>query len=314
MKWYHIFLLIVIIIITLGITLVIRKNKQYNKIKKELYNYIKISDKKLSNVVVGKKKKLGKITTLITTSPIPCMNSIKIIRQTIDSLSMIKSLLDEQVIICFDGGVVDPIQNINSKCTNLNDDISLLKYKLYKNNVKIYALENLPYVSFSELPVRGCLTKNLHNSFSNINTKYINVMQHDLPIIKHFDVDELLNAMEHDPEIKLVRYVYNSNKYHENYTKKCFNENSIYTKLVTNIEKKYNNITLSTCSQWSDNNHITTVDYYTNIVFPKTLYKKSFMENTLDCLPIKDHSLYGTWYLGNINDGYYIKHIDGRYC
>lgn len=40
----------------------------------------------------------------------------------------------------------------------------------------------------------------------NIDSEYINVMQHDMPIHKAFPVLEVIQAMPSCPEIKLVRY------------------------------------------------------------------------------------------------------------
>ena len=73
---------------------------------------------------------------------------------------------------------------------------------------------------------------------------------------------------------------------------------------------KTNNITLSKSNQYSDNTHITTKLYYNTYVFPN-VNMNSFMELDIDCQVGK--KLPDTiWHLGKYEEGYYIKHLDGR--
>ena len=71
-----------------------------------------------------------------------------------------------------------------------------------------------------------------------------------------------------------------------------------------------NNIKFTKCNHFSDNNHIVSTDFYKKNLLPK-LKKMSFPEYSLRCHPVVEND-YSFYYLGDINDGNYIRHIDGR--
>ena len=63
-------------------------------------------------------------------------------------------------------------------------------------------------------------------------------------------------------------------------------------------------------SNWfSDNNHITTKEFYNKFVIPN-IYDYSFME--YGNLQFLVDELESIWYLGDYNDGNYIEHLNGR--
>ena len=173
-------------------------------------------------------------------------------------------------------------------------------------------------VKFSELEYRSCLTHNLNNAFKLglVNTEYVNIMQDDLPIIKSFDPKKIIECMKKDKEIKLVRYANNENKYHENYVSGTCKE--LNGKVVSET-KKIDGLTFTRANQYSDNNHIISKKYWTDLLFPQIKDQYSLMEISkidgklfnMPCI-CKYQKEFGTWYLGDINDGYYISHIDGR--
>jgi len=310
--FYFIFLLIIMLLILINSNSIKNNTSDLKKIRLKSEEELNVSEKN-HTLKFEKFQPQYQITTIITTSPILCMKNINIISETIDSLFINPILVNNHVIICFDGGPLDPNNIIDEKCANLGNEINIYEYETYKNKVKAYALTLLPYVSFSELLFRGCLTNNIHNSFHMIKTEYINIMQHDLPIIKSFDIESIIKIMEHDKLVKLVRYVYDTNNFHNEYTKNFIKYDPKKYKALLPMQKKiYGDVILTICSQWSDQNHITSKKYYEDVVFPVTLLKGSFMEHFMFCLPIEDHKKYGTWFLGEIYDGYYIKHTDGR--
>ena len=251
------------------------------------------------------------MTTIITTSPYRCMLKKNHLLQTVKSLSLVPYLTKIPIMVCFDGAELDPHHPVDPKCshpTNPSD------YETYKKQSKKAILNLFPHVQFFELPYRGCLTKNIHQCFHHVTTEYINVMQHDLYITKYFPIVSVMNVMRNHPEIKLVRYSCSmNNERHEIFTENLCKKRNFQCLPFQKEEIQREGVFFSRCHQWSDQNHITTSDYYRNIVFPETLSFSSFMEHHLMVKPAFDHDRYGTYYLGSYKDGNYCRHSDGRY-
>ena len=264
------------------------------------------------------------ITTIITTNYSNCASGIEIMSQTLDSLKLVPLLLENKIIICFDGGPMSD-NSVHEKCSKVLSDEEIIRYNIYKTCVKIYALRNLKHVIFKELETRGCLTKNIYQAFSEVQTKYVNIMQYDLHIIKGFDLKNVLDAMdENEDKIDTVRYCLYTNKVAEitNITRSIYREcKNLFTGIkINNIfhleTLRTEKVNFSHDSEWSDNNHIAKTTHYVNDVFPETLHENSFMEHKIKYYPrIKDKKMnYKTWFLGDYSDGIYVKHIDGRHC
>jgi len=240
------------------------------------------------------------ITTIITTAPHKAIPSPKFIEQTIRSLEKVPLFRDSHVIIGFDGCQVIN-KDLHKKCTQ---EFSCELYNTYKNNVKKIAHMYLPWVTFVELPERGCLSTLLFNCMTKVDTEFVNVMQQDLPIIKGFNAPKIINIMKNNITMDLVRYSDKGNKIHEDYTKKeCKNT-------LPQVNITLDGINFSQCSQWSDQNHIAKLEHYKYLVWTKT-NPLSFMEDQLMCYPV-GNNYKRIWYLGDINDGYYSDHTDGR--
>jgi hypothetical protein len=245
------------------------------------------------------------ITTLITTSPIKSMPNISLIKTTINSLKLVNNLYESPIIICCDGGIRDKKKQkkLSNKCEQFLSESDIHNYNKYKQNLKEFIKDKLN-IKIVELNFRGGLTLNLKNGMKYVNTKYVNIMQHDLPIIRSFSLNILDVINDHN--IDLIRYVRKSNKFHEEYVHKIVNKTPFkYDEYV------YNNILFTKCNQFSDNNHISTLDYYNTIIFPRCR-DGYFMEDQLFELPILNKIPGNYMYLGGINDGGYIKHLNGR--
>lgn len=245
------------------------------------------------------------ITTIITTAPYSHMNESFHLQHAVQSLSRVPMLLENPVFICFDGGEIDPSVPLNPRCAHPTD---LAEYERYKDRNKSWILERVPHAQFFELPFRGCLTRNIHQCFHKIETEYIHIMQHDLPIEKEIPLLCILEVMNQHPEIKLVRYAARAeNRFHEEFTRDAMGIESLPQE-----EVELEGTRFSRCNQWSDQNHITTRRYYQDLVFPETLPQYGFMENHLLFKPITNHTRYGTYYLGGYEDGGYCRHSDAR--
>ena len=247
------------------------------------------------------------ITTIITTSPIISMPKISLIEITINSLRLVDNLYESPIIICCDGGMRAPKRmHLSDKCKNLVSKSDIDNYNKYKQNLKEFIKDKLN-IKMVELDFRSGLTINLKNGMKYVKTKYVNIMQHDLPIIRPFPLNNLLDVMD-THNVDLIRYVRKSNKFHEEYLRRSIKkENTPFTYK----EYVYNNILFTKCNQFSDNNHITTLDYYNTEIFPRCR-DGDFMEDQLITAPILNKIPGNYMYLGGINDGGYIKHLDGR--
>jgi hypothetical protein len=82
---------------------------------------------------------------------------------------------------------------------------------------------------------------------------------------------------------------------------------------IFNLIKVNNNYSYISTPGWSDQNHLTYTDYYKNIVL-KECKDGNFMENYLEgkITNLLEHKKYGTFLFGKLNEGPYIKHLDGR--
>lgn len=238
------------------------------------------------------------ITSIITTAPQKSIPSPHIILETIKSLSL-GSLDKSCVIIGFDGNKVRD-HNLHPKCKS---EFSEELYNEYKNNVKKEARAILPNVDFVEMPERSCLTNLLKECMSKVNTKFVCVIQQDLPFIKSFNPNNIMSLMTKNSKVKMVRLAFYSNEFHEKWTKD-YCGNSLEPEKISFMGDTY-----ITCSQMSDQTHITTVSFYNDNIWPN-VKPLDFMEHQIICNPViyNDRSV---WYLGDINDSY-IGNTDGR--
>ena len=250
------------------------------------------------------------LTLLITTAPAIANPSTYILEQQFHSL-VEAGLSQCQVVLCFDGDAVDDTDELlDVKCKRLGGHEDLEKYELYKQAARKLAQDMLPRVSFSEAPRRLGLTHNLYQGFELVRTKYVFVIQDDLILVRRVDFAAILGCMEDDPSVKLVRFAWGKNRIHQDVMHKH------YSPVTTpEAEMKARGITLARSSQYSDNNHIASAEYYHTLVFPITLKRHSFMEHDLVALParvLEAHAVWGTWYYGSYDDGDYLHHLDAR--
>lgn len=223
------------------------------------------------------------LTVIITASFIPSHPSIKIIQETIESLQLINIPSNSKIVLAHD----------YSK--NLN-------YIKYIENLNKY-IEHYSNIKIVERKSHGHLTGNIRNSLQDIHSKYILVIQHDLPFISKFDILKVIYDMEENDNIKYVRF----NK-RKNVKLGFDSQNNLF-----GLEQKQKNYIYTRTPAWSDNNHLCLTSYYNNIVM-KECPDGCAMEQKLHT-KIKDeetHKKYGTYLFGGLNNQAIIKHTDGR--
>lgn len=222
-------------------------------------------------------------SVIITASFIKSHPSIEFIKNTIQSLKYTTMKPNTPIILAHD----------------YSDDI---KYKEYLNKLKIYIYDKANII----LVVRdthGHLTGNIRNAFNYVKTKYVLIIQHDLPFTNTFNIEKIIEDMEINTELKHVRFNKRKNiKYgfdalNDLFGKETPSKNYVYTRTPG----------------WSDNNHLCLAEYYKNLVLrecedgkpmEKQLHKNITTEET--------HNTYGTYLFGGLNQHAFIKHTDGR--
>jgi hypothetical protein len=119
----------------------------------------------------------ARITTVIATSPTPTIPEIGHIRRTVESLDFVPELAASPILIVFDA----PNGN------GANPD-----YEQYKRNVKTY-YEDRANVKMLHLAAWGCLSGVMERAAALV-ARFMFVQQHDLPLVRRFDCDKVLNV------------------------------------------------------------------------------------------------------------------------
>lgn len=224
------------------------------------------------------------LTIIITASYIPSHPSIKIMKETIESLSCLSIAPNTNIILAHDYN--------NNKM-----------YTEYLNNLYAY-IKTLSYnVIVTVCKTHVHLTGNIRNALDYVKTKYILVVQHDLKFIKECDIQNIIHDMDENPSMKYIRFNKRANE------KKGWDaKNSLFG--LQHVGKYY---TYTRTPAWSDNNHICLTSYYRDIVM-KECKDGGPMEGTLH-FKIKDKSSwerYGTYLFGALDYPAIISHLDGR--
>ena len=223
------------------------------------------------------------LTIIITANFIRSHPTIKLIQETIESLQLINMPHDTEIVLAHD----------------YNNHINYIKY-FEKLNEYIKSYSNIKIIKRKD---HGHLTGNIRNALQYVNSKYILVIQQDLPFIAKFDIQKVIYDIEVNNNIKYVRFNKRKN------IKSGFDAlNHLF-----GLQVKQENYTYTRTPAWSDNNHLCLIGYYTDIV----------MKECPDGCPMEErlhgknkneelHKKYGTYLFGELHHPQVIKHTDGR--
>jgi hypothetical protein len=237
--------------------------------------------------MVNKTNKSGvKLDVIITTAYSPYLNSIVNLKKTIESIKNITDLRTNEVryrlIIALDG--------LNPNYNSIWHQISYRRFvrkvtKFEKKGVIIAVNKNW-----------GHLSGNLNNAFEfAVRSRFTLVVQDDLMFICDLPIQEIITTIETDAKIKHVRFNRRSNIVSGRDTK------------LTQI--KSGSLFFLKTNNWSDNNHITSSDYYRKIVFPLIGNKKTYPEDVLRKFNETDSEVCGTYIYGKLNSHQTIQNI-----
>ncbi|GFH44647.1 hypothetical protein CTEN210_01121 [Chaetoceros tenuissimus] len=247
-------------------------------------------------------------TVIVLSSLIPTHPSIHMINRTITSVrSKIHGLHGPKIIITVDGL---PLRSTRRRKRNPVEDINQFEENIdriekYTDTLRKY-FYNDPSVTILAHAKHLHISNNIQNALDYVDTKYVYIVQHDFEFIRQVNHTEIINAMENDPDVlRIVRFdkgndIESVNHYHY--------------RLKSNGCKvqKYQNESKFILAQWSDNNHITTKDYYREafeMMGPTPrIVEHFFMANwrKLDCF-------YANQWLYKYEPGNpFLNHLDGR--
>jgi GTP:adenosylcobinamide-phosphate guanylyltransferase len=224
-----------------------------------------------------------KYSVIITASFIISHPSIDFIKCVIESLKYIHMDKDTPIILAHD----------------YSEDS---RFREYLKNLKNYII-NYKNIKIVVRNSHGHLTGNLRNAFNEIKTEYVLIIQHDLPFIRDFEINKVIEDMNHNPKLKHVRFNKRANI-------KAASDalNNLFGKQI--VSKNY---TYTRTPSWSDNNHLCLSDYYRDIILKECDDGKAMEQYLIKKSKNNDiHNKYGTYIFDEINKPAYIKHLDGR--
>ena len=143
---------------------------------------------------------MNNITFVITTH---CMkkeptNSSYII-DTIKSFNLIKNFNNSKIIVSFDG----------SKFPELNQ-----QYDTFKHDIRVFLGQHFDKSQYETIYhyQNLNLVAHLRKTLQYVKTKYVFIIQQDLPFLRSFDLQSVLHDMEQHPQIKHIRFNDTRNK------------------------------------------------------------------------------------------------------
>src|SRR3989338_3942168 len=241
----------------------------------------------------------SKITVITTTNPIPSIPDTRFLYHAQASLFRIPAFARCKKIIVFDG-----LQPAFEKRAE--------DYEKYKQKV-IELAKTDPYFSNTELIFCDKwvhLAGAMKEAIKHVATPYLFVHQHDFVLQKDFDLEAILATMDANPHVKHVRLAkFPTNMYAAQWE---------FDAPVDQVIEGPAFVPLSRTGGWSDNDHITRLDYYKDFVLsrcghgPMEWSLHPALKNAMLQQGWKGHLPFGTYLLGNPADGGYIFHADGR--
>jgi hypothetical protein len=237
--------------------------------------------------MVNKTKTSGvKLDVIITTSYSPYINSIVNLKKTIESINVIKDLrtnaISYKLIIALDG--------LNPNYSSIWHRISYARF--VKNVMKLEKQGAVIAVNTNW----GHLSGNLYNAFRlAVRSRFTLIVQDDLMFINDLPINRIITVMESNAKIKHVRF---------NRRKNIVSGRDTQLKQI-----KSGGLFFLKTDNWSDNNHITTADYYRKIVFPRIVNKKTYPENVLRKFNKIHPEVCGTFIYGEIKADQSIVHL-----
>ena len=250
------------------------------------------------------------ITTIVTDSFHGNTTGTDMIVRTVASLAQVSGL-SGNVRLVFDGIEMPESRTaFHSRCQS---PIDKQAYSAYKRDA-VGGIMKLPLganVVITELPKRGCLSGTVHQALANVSTRFVAIMQGDLPVLRSFDLPGLLALMRADHRVQKVSFTAGPNACYQHAAEvicrahRAMKRGPVAT-VTSSLPPHFN---LTPALMWGDGNHVATIQHYKTLVLPR-VKTGTFMEIAVFCGPWRDHSGWGTFLLGPKADGHYSRHAN----
>jgi hypothetical protein len=245
---------------------------------------------------------LDELTVIVCASYLDSHPAITFIEEVIESLELTGIPKNTAIILSHD--------KLHPKAEGFFEkERDYLEY--FKNLEEYVRTSRFTNIKISIAPEWGHLTRALKYAVSQVQTKYVLVLQHDIHIRREIPVLKLIDLMERHQHIKHLRFNVRKNLPTFMWWDGYQGGNTLFA------EEEYAGVKLCVTPAWSDQNHLATKEYYENIVFPdctnpdgELIY--DFMENRLNGMCHHNHSRYGTYIYGEYGSPRTSRHSDGR--
>jgi len=245
-----------------------------------------------------------KTAVIITTHLIPTHPLLDNLLQVIDSIKINLAGLPDKAPLYI---TVDGLAGQTDKLFLNDSERNQKKMDLYlKALYKHFAGQDHVHIIASERNIG--LTENLRRVVDSLDpeTKYMYLIQHDLPFVKLVNHTIILDTAEHRSDLRLVRFAWRRLP-----ASPCSGPGT--EDIISSTGNPQEEVIFRKGSKWSDQNHFARVDHYRNDIFP--IVKSVFPEMTMNDLAIKNCSYFAPYYYNRGEGGAVYEHTDatGRY-
>lgn len=247
------------------------------------------------NALTSTASKNDDTTVIILSSLIPTHPSISIINETYQSLKLLKGLSPTAPIFFAvdgspEGTSKDDIERLAQYVANLKAEFNKSHHHILASNVHLHIAGNI---------------KQAHDL---ITTPYIYIIQHDFAFRRSINHTAIIKSMNDYPDI--LRLVLFNKRPNEPRRSDRHGGNCTYLSYPVD---HIHGIHFWKTSMWSDNNHLTTWNYYDEVLKMLGNLKRA-PEGPLMHHAIRNCSYWGPFMYGKIGDSQYLRHLDGRHA
>jgi hypothetical protein len=212
-------------------------------------------------------------------------------------LSKLNLLSNTKVILSHDA----PKSDLSKERISQFNDYLLALRQHFKTSENVFVTVNSKH---------KFLTGKIRHAFSFVKTKYVLLMQHDLAFCTDVNITGLIEIMTSNDEIKHVRFNKRNNSIREGWDFRL-KERAEFMRENT-FQASTGEIKLLRTLAWSDQNHLTTVEYYKKLVFPLCGNFRVYPEDMLNPFT-RPHlfSTFGNFVYGALDAPATIEDLDG---
>lgn len=180
----------------------------------------------------------------------------------------------------------------------------------YKKNLKKLSkhphFKNTQFIFCEEWQSPSGMMK---EAMKHVKTEYVYIHQDDLQLLLPIDMQGLVEAMNNDHNIKVVRFNAGINS---------TDKSDLCDLNIDDYSEGLTSFPLLRTNGWCDKDHLARKDYYEDFVFPKIGDKKGTIEKIMmieawiayDNNPDEYINTFGTFLYGTFNEGPFIHQLD----